>query len=894
MLPSCLLAKPMPLDVAVAEIAQLKARVEDVSCRNSRYNLISDSGSKPVVVKQQKTDDPDAAVTVTMTASAVDTMSEARDSTAKKQPGLGDLTQLITKIGSELGVISVWARSDDLGTSMSVIRKAYEDEEIRKNFWCRGWVKLEYPFNPRKFQQSVLAQFYTNTCLKQGKSVDVVELERREATVLKQGGFAEEFKAQVNNKRYLLVLENVCTMGDWDAIRACLPESVSSNRIIVSTEQREVARLCIGHSYQVLELKQYSADHPVCVFFKQGSHGEIDRAMSTDVIHDVTNKVLRKKPSSTVKDIKYENLKQLILKCGGLPKVIVAVADFLAPKTVKFMESETALDKKFMHELENNPEFKCLRQLFDWMHCFFLCCPDYLRPCIFYLSIFPGYQIIRRRRLLMRWVAEGYSRDTKDNTAEERAEMLFSMLVNLSMIQPPPCTVMTPMRMVKCQVSAFFHEYIISRPEEDNIVFALEVFELKGKCRPSTRRTGRHLVIQSDWDRDMIVYDSIDFSKLRSLTVFGEWKSFFVSKGMKVLRVLDLEDASKVTDKDLEEIVNLLPRLKFLSLRGRSEINRLPSSLGELRQLETLDIRGTSIDTLPASITKLKKLQYIRAGATSLTEERSCASKPWFPFLCRPRQLGVEVPAGIDKLTALHTLGIVNIATAPHKATLEELKILTQLRKLGVSGVNKKNCKEVSAAIQCHVHLESLSLWLSKGDQRSCGDISPSTDLKTLKLYGLVDFVPLWIKDLHKITKLELEMTISDKWVDESGIIGILGDMKELTVLRLSVKPHQDGEGNKLDFCVWLNGIQNSCYLRVKILEVASSSNLNLVFGSHSMQNLELLTVRCSSASALQFFQLKSLSNLKEVQLIGAQGRIPEELRTQLIEHPKKPALKAE
>ncbi|KAF8730687.1 hypothetical protein HU200_016546 [Digitaria exilis] len=730
--------QPLPLDVAVAEIAQLKARVEDVSCRNSRYNLISDSGSKPVVVQQQKTDDPDAAVTVTMTASAGDTMSEARDTAAKKQPGLGDLTQLITKVGSELGVISVWARSDDLGTSMSVIRKAYEDEEIRKNFWCRGWVKLEYPFNPRKFQQSVLAQFYTNTCLKQGKSVDVVELERREATVLKAGGFAEEFKAQVNNKRYLLVLENVCTMGDWDAIRACLPESVNSNRIIVSTEQREVARLCIGHSYQVLELKQYSADHPVCVFFKQ---------------------VLRKKPSSTVKDIKYENLKQLILKCGGLPK------------------------------------------LFEWMHCFFLRCPDFLRPCIFYLSIFPGYQIIRRRRLLMRWVAEGYSRDTKDNTAEERAEKLFSMLVNLSMIQPPPCTVMTPMRMVKCQVSAFFHEYIISRPEEDNIVFALEVFELKGKCRPSTRRTGRHLVIQSDWDRDMIVYDSIDFSKLRSLTVFGEWQSFFVSKSMKVLRVLDLEDASKVTDKDLEKIVNLLPRLKFLSLRGRSEINRLPSSLGELRQLETLDVRGTSIATLPASITKLKKLQYIRAGATSLTEERSCASKPWFPFLCRPRQLGVEVPAGIDKLTALHTLGIVNIATVPHKATLEELKILTQLRKLGVSGVKKKNCKEVSAAIQCHVHLESLSLWLSKGDQPSCGDISsPSKDLKTLKLYGLVDFVPLWIKDLPKLTKLELEMTISDKWVDQSGIIGILGDMKELTVLRLSVKPHQDGEGNKLDF----------------------------------------------------------------------------------------------
>ncbi|KAF8731107.1 hypothetical protein HU200_016543 [Digitaria exilis] len=216
----------------------------------------------------------------------------------------------------------------------------------------------------------------------------------------------------------------------------------------------------------------------------------------------------------------------------------------------------------------------------------------------------------------MRWVAEGYSRDTKDNTAEERAEKLFSMLVNLR------------------------------------------------KCPPSTRRTGRHLVIQSDWDRDMIVYDSIDFSKLR------------------------------------------------------------------------------------------------------------------------PRQLGVEVPAGIDKLTALHTLGIVNIATVPHKATSKSSRY-------------SHNC----ASLECQVSEEKLQG--ARGDQPSCGDISsPSKDLKTLKLYGLVDFVPLWIKDLPKLTKLELEMTISDKWVDQSGIIGILGDMKELTVLRLSVKPHQDGEGNKLDFCV--------------------------------------------------------------------------------------------
>ncbi|CAN6231014.1 unnamed protein product [Urochloa humidicola] len=42
--PSCI-APPRALDEAAAQIRQLKARVEDVSQRNTRYNLISDSGS---------------------------------------------------------------------------------------------------------------------------------------------------------------------------------------------------------------------------------------------------------------------------------------------------------------------------------------------------------------------------------------------------------------------------------------------------------------------------------------------------------------------------------------------------------------------------------------------------------------------------------------------------------------------------------------------------------------------------------------------------------------------------------------------------------------------------------------------------------------------------------
>lgn len=159
---------------------------------------------------------------------------------------------------------------------------------------------------------------------------------------------------------------------------------------------------------------------------------------------------------------------------------------------------------------------------------------------------------------------------------------------------------------------------------------------------------------------------------------------------MKLLRVLDLEDALGVKDEDLKKMVQRLLRLKFLSLRGCNEISHLPSSLGDLRQLQTRDVRHTSIVTLPASITKLQKLQYICAGATiPASSSRLSESRR------RDGLVGREVPKGIGELTALHTLGVVNVSASGGKAFVEEIKKLTQLHKLGVSGISRHNSKGV-------------------------------------------------------------------------------------------------------------------------------------------------------------------------------------------------------
>ncbi|XP_044336301.1 disease resistance protein Pik-2-like [Triticum aestivum] len=548
-------------------------------------------------------------------------------------------------------------------------------------------------------------------------------------------------------------------------------------------------------------------------------------------------------------------MKRTVAKCGGLPKVITAIGECTNSDLLEGFSDE------FMRILETSQEFNTLKGLFSWMQSYFDDCSDSVKPCIFYLAVFPADYNVRKRRLLRRWIAEGYSRDTSAGiTAEENGERLFSELMELSVIQQQSPIISTKL-ISTCQVNGFFREYIISRPMEDNLVFALE-----GHCSLNSHRTGQHLTIGNTWDRDEAVFKSMDLSRLRSFTVFGEWKSFLISSSssnMRLLRVLDLEDTTNLTDDHLHKIGKLPPRLKFLSLRGCIHITYLPDSVGKLRQLQTLDVTGISIVTMAESIINLNKLQYTRAG---ITDDSTASTVPpvssWLPNVCRHRCLvGVEVPGEIGKLTALHTLGVINVAASGAKVFLPELKKLTQLCKLRVSGINKHNSKQFFYAISEHGHFESLSMRLNKDNNQGCcldGIPLPLKNLRSLKLHGLNNKLPEWGSDqLSKLVKLDLEMATLME-----GDIEFLGKLPQLCILR--IKQLQDPQ---LHFHVHVNGEENDCYENVKVLEIAcssSSSSFQVTFGCKAMKKLEKFKVDCPSVSSFQFSGLEHLSGLRE------------------------------
>ncbi|CAM0953018.1 unnamed protein product [Alopecurus aequalis] len=764
------------------------------------------------------------------------------------------------------------------------------------------WADVPHPFNLTDLSWKLLRDFYSDD--HHAKSSAAISIMEGQDPV-------QECRRFLREHRCLVVIDGLRSKDDWDLIKAAfLPDSTNAC-IVVITNEASVAKYCVHNKgRQVVNVKGLEAETALNLF------QEIARSTKDFNVDDTAL------------------LKCIMAKCGGIPRIIATIAENLRESGISeatyFLKG---INAEFMGMVETESEFHNLGGLFSWIQSYFDACSDLLKPCIFYLSVFPMGHNIKRRRLLRRWIAECYSRDTSSSTAEENGEKLISELVNLSIIQHKAGK-------VHCQVNGFFHEYIISRPMEDNLVFALE-----GNCSLNSQRAGQHLTVSSSWDRDVTVFTSMDMSRLRSLTVFGKWMSFFISTDMRLLRVLDLTDASDVTNDDLGQIGKVMPRLKFLSVRGRKEISHLPESLCGLSQLQTLDVRHTSVVMLPLAIVKLKKLQYVRAGTTRLSDEyddtgmicvplsdadqpsvpledgdgtaatlpaqivdvqtpalsASCMPRSsvssWRSKLCRTCQHdngGVKVPSGIGQLTALHTLGVVDINASGSKAILKELRKLTQLRKLGVSGINPRNSHELCSAISGHGHLESLSVRLDDNKEGlffRLNDITqPPKTLKSLKLYGHAQILPSWLMHHENLKKGNLVMTVLTQ--EDIDVIETLkcGDVFH----RLCVKPSQDG---KLRVGKQEDGSPRPGWsgkeFRVKVLEIDCTSKLEIIFGWWLGLYVELLMIRCSSGSSLQVSGLTCLRGLKEVWLKGSYGdELKQDLQRQIDRFTKKPVLK--
>ncbi|XBI34410.1 hypothetical protein VPH35_120221 [Triticum aestivum] len=628
------------------QIRDLKSRVEEVSSRNTRYNLIE---------KNQFT------IHSNINEAELVGFSNPKQELMKliDENANNGLVQVVCVVGM-----------GGLGKT-TLAKKVYESI---KNFSCCAWITVSQSFVRMEFLKVIIRELFGDEVLKN----------QLEGNAVREENLANYLRKELFEKRYFVVLDDLWNKDDWNWIKT-IAFPIGNNkgsRIMVTTRDVSLAEECIPES-----------SRPFLYHHKP---------LETE---DALNLLLLKSRKSK-EDMKNDEdmrkvIPKIVKKSGCLPLAILTIGGLLATRAVSEWQG---IYNQIPLELEQNRSLEAMRRMvtLGYNHL-----PSHLKSCFLYLSIFPEDFEIRRRRLVERWIAEGFVIARDGVSIENVGNGYFNELINRSMIMPSIPNIEGIVK--SCRVHDIVCDVMISISRDENFA-----------CSTWDNATGivgdnfRHVAYLGNWSPNK----GLDWNHVRSLTVFGERPvkpaPSLCSSDFGMLRVLDLCDAQfDIKQKDINTIGSLR-HLKYVhvgSLYEGTYIYKLPRTIGKLQALETLDIRRSYVTSLPTEITKLQSLRSLRCSYMGsnlplyflyptlwsistfcrpflFTHLFSPDERPdtmmhikmaWTGRLSNSR--GVRVPKGINNLKELEILEIVDIERTSRKA-VKELGELIKLRKL--------------------------------------------------------------------------------------------------------------------------------------------------------------------------------------------------------------------
>ncbi|XP_044961309.1 disease resistance protein RPM1-like [Hordeum vulgare subsp. vulgare] len=844
------------------QIRDLKSRVEEVSSRNTRYNLIQKNQITTTI------DERDSCMEDIRNQSANNIDEAELVGFSKPKQELINLID-IHAINSPAQVVCVVGMGG-LGKT-TLTRKVYESME---NFSYCAWITVSQSFVRMELLKVMIKDFFGDEALKK----------QLEGNAVREEDLANYLRKELLEKRYFVVLDDLWNIDDWNWIKniAFPSRNHKGSRIMVTTRDVGLAEKC-------------SLESSVPLIYH---HQPLE---TNDAIHLLLRKSRRSEEDMKT-DVKMrEIVTKIVKKSGLLPLAILTIGGMLATREVSEWQS---IYNQIPIELESNRSLEAMRRIvtLSYIHL-----PSHLKSCFLYLSIFPEDFDIQRRRLVERWIAEGFVIARDGLSTEEVGNSYFYDLINRSMIQPSRVNIEGIVK--SCRVHDIVRDVMIAISRDENFVCVAG-----NNLTSVVDKTFRHVAYHGIMRQNI----GIDWGHVRSLTVFGERSlgpsPSVCSPDMRMLRALDLENAKfQVTQKDISKI-GLFRHLKYLNfstLRGYSNIYKLPRSIGKLQGLRTLNISGSYITELPTEISKLKSLHSLRCTRKwsyrwfDLDDRKECLVNT----LCMPvlfqftplvdpserdevvaerhmawsslwsKSYGVRVPKGIGKLTELQILELVDISRTSGKA-IKELGELVQLRKLRVEteGATKQKCKLLCDAIQKLTCLRSLKVdgsleWLHVVS-------SPPPLLRSLKLDGCLGEIPGWVGSLMHLVKLQLWRSVIK---EEGHIMEIIGPLPNLIELCLGYTSYI---GEKLAF-------KTGVFPNLKKLDIWNLRQLRKVeFEEGTAPHLEIIDITlCELRSGT--IGLKYLPSLKEFSL-GYNGTVARlgMLQCEMDAHPNHPILR--
>ncbi|KAF7076441.1 hypothetical protein CFC21_081093 [Triticum aestivum] len=674
--------------------------------------------------------------------------------------------------------------------------------KIQEQFDCKAFVSVSQKPDIKKIMKDVISQV---SC-QGGSTKDTSDWDEIKSI--------SKLRELLQNKRYLIIIDDVWSAQAWKTIKCAFPENNCSSRIIVTTRIIDVAKsCCLGGDDQMYELKSLSDLHSRILFFTRifGSGKNCP-----DMLEEVSNNILK--------------------KCGGLPLAIISIAGLLANRPV-IKEEWEKVKRSIGSALEKT---KSLEGMSSILSLSYNDLAPNLKTCLLYLSLFPEDHVIERTRLVRLWIAEGFISEERGQSKQEAAENYFYELINKSMVQPVDIGFDGKVR--ACRVHDMMLELIISKSVEDNFTTMVG----GGQSLKNQQGFIRRLSIQYIDKELASALANLDLSHVRTLIVMPSCCIEHMPRLdlFEALRVLDFEGYEDLKDFDMNGMEKLV-QLKYLNFRGKY-ISKLPSGIVMLTNLETLIFGYTRDQESPAGFGRLTKLEHLQGYWLTLSD-------------------------GIGDMKNLQLMSGL-VITSSITDVLEDLGSLTSLKELKVclrlaNGISDlvscedKRCEEAFLSSLCKLgtcKLRSLDITPSGASLDFLDSWCPlPSSLQRFYTHYMDSFTkfPKWITPA--LTNLaDLGICIAEMTEDDLVTLGQLPSL-----LRLFLWP-----SNKL-----VGTIQRNSFLNLKVLDFEfKTKRAYVTFVEGSAPKLEELTITfsVSAAKANDFYSgIEHLSSLKEARI---------------------------
>ncbi|XP_027075923.1 putative late blight resistance protein homolog R1B-16 [Coffea arabica] len=509
----------------------------------------------------------------------------------------------------------------------TIVNKVYSDPSVKFHFHVHAWCCVSQAYSKRSLSVQILC------CIDGGSSIQYLEMN--------EDDMADKLHKFLKRNRYLIVLDDVWDIDGWDLLKHSLPDDCNRSRILLTSRFQDLS----------LQMKPDSKPHHL-------------RPLTSKESLELLQKKLFGKQDCP------PTLSEVVLHvakyCKGLPLAVILVAGILATtQQDSWEEVARCLSSTIFVDSEHCME--TLEHSYNYL-------PDYLKPCLLYLSAFQEDRDIPVRELLWLWISEGFVQQTNGKSLEDVADEYLMDLIGRSLVM---ATQQRSLGGIKtCRIHDLVHEFCLAKAKEERFLQIFHADDLPTFTGPCYL----HRLCICPTTSEGPLNSSLFFPNLRSVLLF-DFGSLPLDRSSvkfplsKLLRVLHLGGRFYWGTCFPREVLFFV-HLRYLKIAWQK--GEIPSAIVNLSRLETFVVgrRLTINYLLPNTVWNMKTLRHLVV----------------FPNYVPNYGIGFRFP--IDNLEGspdLKHLDTLTLAIDPSSRSLQKiLSKLPSIRRLTCLEVNRR------------------------------------------------------------------------------------------------------------------------------------------------------------------------------------------------------------